>query len=753
MTATRPLLRIFSVFAVLLSAGLDCASQSANPASQPSSKSESASAPLPAPVKAVTDDYFGTKVADPYQYMEDLSNPEVQKWMKRQNGYTRTALAAIPGRGPLLARIRELDQSVLEVQAVRLPGDMYLLLKMLPKENTRKLYARHGLDGQDKLLVDPEKITLTPADQGKGTNVIDDFAVSYNGGYIALGIEPGGDELHGEIHVIEAATGRETGDVIPQVGAEAWNPYWLPDDRSFVYGRLQALPPGAPAAEVRQKFRAYLHVLGTDPAKDQPVFGYGIVPAIDVDPSLIASVRAQPDSPWALGILNGSTTPNSAYYVESVSDLGKTNTAWRKVADFSDGVTDVALHNDDLYLLTYRNAPRYQVLRTNTHRPDLASAEVVVTPGQAVVTGINPAEDALYVQLLDGGISRVLRVPYGPHPQVEPVPLPVEGSAYLDTDPRLPGTLVYLTSWTQAFKIYWYDPQTKQITDTKLQPAGPFDNPANIESIEVKVSSDDGTLVPLSIAYPKDMKLDGSNPTLLEGYGAYGISLTPYYENARLAWHEKGGVYAVCHVRGGGEYGEEWHVAGKGSNKPNTWRDFTACAQYLIDNKYTSPLHLGGEGVSAGGILIGRTITSQPALFAAAIDKVGMSDTLRSEQTQNGETNIPEFGSVTTEAGFKELYEMSAYDHITDGMAYPAVLFETGINDPRVDPWQMAKMAARMQAATSSGKPVALRVDYAGGHGAMGATREQADEQLADEWSFLLWQFGVPEFQPAVKKQ
>ena len=708
---------------------------------------------LRAPVKPVTDDYFGTKVADPYRYMEDLNDPEVQAWIKAQNDYTRGALAAIPGREQLLARIRELDQSAQEVRAQRLPGDMYLVLKVLPGENTRKLYLRHGLEGQDKLLIDPEKITLAPADQGKGTNVIDGLAVSSNGGYIALGIEPGGDELHGEIHVIEAATGRETGDVIPQVGAEAWNPYWLPDDRSFVYGRLQALPPGAPAAEVRQKFRSYLHVLGTDQAKDQPVFGYGVVPSIDVDPSLIASVRTQQGSPWVLGILNGSVTPNSAYYIESVSDLGKNNTGWRKVADFSDGVTDVALHNDELYLLTYKNAPRYQVLRTDARRPDLASAEVVVAPGQAVVTGINPAQDALYVELLDGGISRVMRVPYGPHPQVQPVALPVEGSAFVGTDPRLPGALVYLTSWTKAITVYAYDPQTTQMTDTKLQPAGPFDDPANIESVEVKVSSYDGTKVPLSISYPKNIKMDGSNPTLLEGYGAYGISFTPYYETARLAWHEKGGVYAVCHVRGGGEYGEEWHLAGKGSTKPNTWRDFIACAQYLIDKKYTSTAHLGGEGVSAGGVLIGRTITSEPGLFAAAIDKVGLSDALRFETTQNGETNIPEFGSVKSEAGFKALYEMSAYGHVKDGTAYPAVLLETGINDPRIDPWQVAKMTARLQAATGSGKPVLLRVDYAGGHGMMGSTRQQADEQLADEWSFLLWQFGVAEFRAATKKQ
>jgi len=701
-----------------------------------------------APVKPVTDDYFGTKVVDPYRYMENLENPEVQAWMKAQNDHARAVLAAIPGRDQLLARIRELDQSVPQVQAQRLPGDLYLCLKLLTGEDVAKLYVRSDLNGEDRLLMDPERITLAPADQGKGRNVIAGWSVSNDGKHIAVGIVPGGDELHGEIHVIDAASGRETGDVIPQVGAEAWEPHWLPDNRSFVYGRLQKLPANAPAAEVRQKFRSYLHVLGTDPETDSPVFGYGVVSTIDVDPSLIASVQTQPDSRYALGVLNGSVTPNSAYYIAPVSSVVKSDPAWRKIADFADGVTSIAVHDDDLYLLTYKDAPRYKIVRTDARKPNVGSAETIVPPGAAVIQEMSPAQDALYVRLLDGGVGRVLRVPYGPNPQVEEVSLPVKGTVFLDTDPRVQGALLYLTSWTQTYKIYAYDPKTKQAMDTKLQPVGPYGNPTNIESVEVQVRSYDGTRVPLSIAYPKGLKLDGTNSTLLEGYGGYGWPYPPFFESTQLAWHEKGGVHAVCHVRGGGEYGEEWHLAGKGSTKPNTWRDFNACAQYLIDMKYTSTARLAGEGVSAGGILIGRAITSQPNLFAAAIDKVGLSDTLRFELTQNGETNIPELGSVKDEAGFKALHAMSAYHHVEDGTAYPAVLLETGMNDPRVDPWQMAKMAARLQAATASGKPVLLRVDYAGGHGAMEATRTQADEQLADEWSFLLWQFGVPEFQP-----
>jgi prolyl oligopeptidase len=735
MTAKRLLLYAFTSLALLLSAhSLDLRCQSANPSSPPV-----------APAKPVTDDYYGTKVVDPYRYMENLKNPEVQAWMKGQNDYTRAALASLPGRAQLLARIQELDQAVPRVFAQQLPGGLYLVRKRLPTEDVAKLYLRQGLTGEDRLLVDPEKVTLAPSNKGKGKNTIQYFAASRDNKYVAVGIAPGGSEADTEVHFFETASGRELGDVIPR----AWesNPNWLADNHSLVYSRLQKLPPGAPATEIEQKVRGYLHVLGTDSEQDPAVFGYGAVPSISVDPTYFAGVAAQPNWDYAIGAISNGTSPNNVFYIEPVADLGKTNSAWRKVADFSDDVADVEVHGDDLYLLSFKDALRYKVLRLDARQPALSKAETVVPPGQAVVTAVNPAQDALYVTLLDGGLNRILRVPYGPHPRAEEVTLPVKGTVAVFTDPRLPGGLVAMTSWERAYKLYTYDPETRQVTDTKLQPTGPYDDPANIESVEVKVTSYDGTLVPLSIVHPKNIKLDGSNPTLLDGYGAYGMSNPPFFLSRWLAWYEKGGVYAVCHVRGGGEYGEEWHLAGKKDTKSNTWRDFIACAQYLVDNKYTSPPRLAGEGGSAGGILIGRAITERPDLFGAAIDVVGCSDMLRMETTANGVPNIPEFGSTKTEDGFKTLYAMSAYHHVKDQTAYPAVLLETGYNDPRVDPWEMAKMAARLQAATASGKPVLLRVEYAGGHGQIGGTKKQAQETLADEWSFLLWQFGVPEFQ------
>jgi len=705
--------------------------------------------PPTAPVRPVTDIYYGTKVTDPYRYMENLADPEVQSWLKAENDYTRAVLASLPGRQQLLKRIVELDESTAaDIGSVlRLPGDVYIYSKLFAGEDTSRVYIRKGLMGEEKLLVDPEWITIAEANRGKGSKVIDYFAPSSDLKYLAVTIVPGGAEYDTEIHVIEIASGRETGDVIPRCCVKS-NPMWLPDNHSFVYGRWQELPSGAPATEVRQKSRCYLHVLGTDPEKDQPVFGYGVVPSINVDPRHYSSIRTQPESKLALGVVGTPVvSPNSAFYLAPMDAIGKAKSAWRKIADFSDDITDIAMHGDDLYLLTFKNAPRYKIIHLNARNPDLSSAETIVAPGEAVIGGMASAQDALYVLALDGGISRVLRIAYGAGSKAERLPLPFEGGVSLfDSDPHVPGIMLLLNSWTKASKIYAYDPSTKQVSDTKLQPAGPHDEFADVEAEEVKVPSYDGTPVPLSIAHPKGMKLDGLNSTILEAYGAYGISLGPEFDRMLLAWYERGGVNAICHVRGGGEYGEEWHNAGKGSTKPNTWLDFIACAQYLIDKKYTSPSRLAGEGASAGGIPIGRAITEKPDLFGAAIIDFGGVDMLRIDTTANGVPNILEFGSTKTEEGFKGLYAMSPLQHVKDGTPYPAVLLTTGVNDPRVNPWQPGKLAARLQAATTSGKPVLLYVDYGGGHG--GSTEQQYQEDRANCWSFLLWQFGAPEFQP-----
>lgn len=695
-----------------------------------------------APVRPVTEEYFGTKVVDPYRYMENLKDPAVEAWFKGQNDYSRAVLARIPGRDALLAKIKKLDESapsrVFDVR--RLPGGRYFYQKRLASEDVPKIYMRDGLAGEEKLLVDPGTFVKS----GGPHYAIDYYAPSLDGRYVAFGVSPAGSE-DAVLHVMDTSTGKETGDTIDR--AQFGSPSWLPDGRSFLYNRLQKLGPNAAPTDRYLKSRGFLHVLGSDPEKDPALFGSELSPLVKVDPADIPFAVTAPGSPYALGVVAHGVRNEITLYVAPLTSLEKPDIPWKKVCDVDDDVTGFDVHGDDIYLQSHKDASRYKVLHTKLTDPNVASAEVIVPPSEAVVRNVSAAADALYVQELDGGIGRLVRVPYGSSP--EPVVLPFDGAVSLAaTDQRLPGTVLDMTSWTKAPEIYAYDPATRQITDTGLQPIGPNDDPKDLESVEVKAKSYDGTMVPLSVVYKKGLKLNGANPTLLRGYGAYGITQDPGFDPKLLAWLEAGGVYAIGHIRGGGEYGEDWHLAGKGLTKQNTWRDFIACGQYLIDHKYTNSAHLGGIGGSAGGITIGRSITERPELFAAVIDAVPASDMIRAEFTPNGPPNIPEFGTVKTEDGFKGLYAMSAYHHVQDGTAYPAVMVTTGFNDPRVISWEPGKMAARLEAATSSGKPILLRVDYEAGHG-FGSTKTQRQEELADEFSFLLWQFGAPGFQPA----
>jgi len=337
-------------------------------------------------------------------------------------------------------------------------------------------------------------------------------------------------------------------------------------------------------------------------------------------------------------------------------------------------------------------------------------------------------------------VKRLKRLSWGAKDAAE-IKLPLEGAAsLLSVSPAIPGAIVSLAAWTRAREIYAVGPAGTAV-NTKLQPLGPFDAPEGLVTTEVKVKSHDGAMVPLSIIHRSDTKLDGSNPALLYGYGAYGITEEPRFGPTRMAWFEKGGVYAVANVRGSGVYGQEWYKAGFKATKPNTWKDGIACAQFLVDQGYASPATLGVMGTSAGGIFVGRCVTSAPQLFAAAIFNVGIMDAVRAEQSANGITNVSEFGSAGNPAEFPALLEMSTYHQIRDGVAYPAVLLVHGLNDPRVDVWHSAKAAARLQAATSSGKPVLLRLDSQAGHG-VGSTAPQRDALAADMYSFLLWRMG-----------
>ncbi|MGA8341966.1 MAG: prolyl oligopeptidase family serine peptidase, partial [Candidatus Sulfotelmatobacter sp.] len=425
--------------------------------------------------------------------------------------------------------------------------------------------------------------------------------------------------------------------------------------------------------------------------------------------------------------------------------LNAQHIVWKKLFDVDANITNLSLRNDDVYLLTHKNKPRYEVTRTSLKNPDVAHATVVVPASEVVIQEADVAADAVYIRDLDGGIDRMRRLSFDG--KIEPVSAGEgQSTSELSVTPTESGALIHAVSWTTSPRWLKYDTKTKAVTDTGIQPPLPVDTSAYTAE-EVKAKSADGTMIPVSVIHAKNITLDGNRPTHLIGYGAYGISYDAFFDPVWIAWLERGGVIAFAHVRGGGEYGEEWYRAGYKLTKQHTIDDFIAAAQYLIETKYTNPQRLSGEGTSAGGILIGGAITQRPDLFAGALVRVGCSNATRMEFTPNGPPNIAEFGSVADPDGFKGLFAMDAYQHVKDGTAYPGVLLTAGINDPRVDPMQPAKMTARLQAATSSKRPVLLRVDYDAGHG-MGSTRSQHDLEYADEMSFLLWQFGDPDFQP-----
>ncbi len=481
------------------------------------------------------------------------------------------------------------------------------------------------------------------------------------------------------------------------------------------------------------------------------MFGRGVSPNTDVPEGQGSYILLSPGSRYAVAVANHNMDNNpNTFYVAALDQVAGANTPWQRIATPEDGVTDVEPHGDQLYVLSSKDASRFRLLSISSAHPDLGHAAVhaavIVPEGVGVLDSFAPAADALYLGVRSGASFELQRVGFDGQ-GLRTIALPFAGTiSGLSTDPRRAGVLFDLEGWLKSAREISYDPATDTASDSGLVPPSKTESDA-FEAREEFAVSYDGTRIPVSILAKRGITLDGSHPALVFGYGSYGISLDPYYSRARLAWLEQGGIYAIVHIRGGGEYGDAWHRSGQKLWKINSILDFDAGAQYLIDQHYTQSRYLAANSASAGGIIMGGALTLDPGLFRVVLDDVGMSDTLRSETEPNGPPNVPEIGTTSQEDGFHSLYAMSAYAHVHDGTPYPAVMFTTGANDPRVASWQMLKMAARVQAATSSGLPVLLRIDYDAGHG-FGSSVSQAADLLADEWAFALWQLGVPAYQP-----
>jgi prolyl oligopeptidase len=698
--------------------------------------------PTPPPQKPVTDTYFGTSVDDPYRFLEDVQEPAVQAWMKAQADTTTAILAKLPGRDPLLARIKEIESKAagLTDRAVRAASGRYFFLKRDPADNQFRLVYRDTADGPDRLIVDPEalgKTTGTP-------HAIMDFAPSNDGKRIAYAIQRGGGEI-GTLHIVDLASGKELTPPIDRIRyAEV---AWLDDGSGFFYSRLregyEGLPPGEKFADRARHFRR-LDSAGTDRKVFSPRFNADLKLA-DYASGFTFQI---PGTKRAANIVFHGVERHQSLYLADL-DAAKAGTArWQRVVGLDDKVTDIGIAGGSIYVRSSKASPRYEVLRMPLSAPDLARAKVVVPAGESVITDIKAARDALYIVRRDGATQSLWRLAHVRNAKPAKVALPFDGAVEVTgASPQRNGAVLELSGWTRASKPYVYEPSAGKVVQLPFVAPGAYDAPDDIVAREVRFRSHDGVDVPLSIIARKDAKLDGSNPTILYGYGAYGVTEDPYFSPRIYAWIQRGGVFAFAHVRGGGAFGEEWHLAGRKTTKPNTWKDAIAAAEWLIANNYTSKARIGIYGGSAGGILVGRAITERPDLFAAAVPAVGTFDSARFETSANGAANIPEFGSMKIEAEARALLAMSTYHAIHDGTPYPGILLVHGVNDIRVDVWQTLKAGARFATATSSGRPVLMRLEYDSGHG-QGSTRAQAQARSADIWSFMLWQFGDPEFQP-----
>jgi prolyl oligopeptidase len=693
-----------------------------------------ADGPPVAPRVPVVDDYFGTRVTDDYRWMEDRHAPKFEEWCREQGRYARAVLDRIPGRDALQARIAAHTGGGTLATGMHQAGGKVFYLKLEPGQDTFKLFVRDGTDGAETLLVDPDH------DASPGHHfAIDYFEPSPDGSRLAYGISPGGSEKS-VIHIIDVLNRYERPETIDR--ADYGSPSWR-DESSFYYNRFAKVSPDARDTEQYLNSRACLHVVGTDPDKDHALIGTGVPGSPPLTPVDAPYIHSTAGSPYVIAVISHGADPAVTAYVAR-SDSHHHLSPWLKIADVDDAVTAIVPHADKLYLLTHKNAPRYKVIAVDASSPDLSKAVTVIAPGERVIEEIDASSSALYVRDLDRGLGRLRRYDFASG-RVEDIALPIQGALhgpYLD--PKSPAVLVGMISWLSPPAYYRLDGSLA--VRTSIVP--PWKEDVSRYTVdEVQAPSWDGTPVPLSIVHRKEIRLDGKNPVWLAGYGAYGISLTPSFVSRYLALLEDGGVYAVAHVRGGGELGEEWHLAGKEATKPNTYKDLIACAEYLVKQGYGSPATLSIEGRSAGGITVGMATTARPDLFRVVFNGVGDNNALRCEFGTDGPANSLEYGSTKTEAGFRALAAVDATQHVVPGTAYPAVLLTSGFNDPRVAPWQPGKMAAHLQAATTSGRPVLFLVDFDAGHG-MGSSKSQRDRELADQLAFLYWQIGIRGYQP-----
>jgi prolyl oligopeptidase len=677
------------------------------------------------PKKPVSDEYQGVKVQDDYQWLEKDDDPTVKAWSDSQNQRTRAYIDKLLDRAANEKQLTEwyAKTSPSYSGLVSRPGVLFAM-KFQPPKQQQMLVTLASPDDlkSEKMVLDPNAL------DAKGTTAIDWFVPSHDGKYVAISISQGGSE-DGTLHIYETATGKALPDSIVHVqyptagGSAAWNA-----DGTGVYYTRFPRKGERPEADLNFYQQVYFHKLGTPDTEDTYAIGKEF--------PRIAEIRleAPRDGKYVLAtVANGDGGDFSHYWLGADGN-------WKQLTQFSDQVKAARLGRDNaLYLLSRADAPRGKILRLPLDTPELAKATMIVPSSEAVIQFMEPTADALYVGDLLGGPSQIRRFGLdGKGEAIIPIP---KISAVSEMESLEDNTLLFRdVSYTEPAAWFHCVAGKAEPVKTALVSTSPVSF-ADIEVTREFAPSKDGTKVPLNIIRRKGTKLDGQNPTLLYGYGGYGLSISPNFDFTHRLWFDRSGVYVVANIRGGGEFGEEWHKAGNLTKKQNVFDDFAAAAEYLIKQKYTRPEKLAIQGGSNGGLLMGAMITQHPDLMRAVVSSVGLYDMLRVELAPNGAFNVTEFGTVKDPEQFKALYAYSPYHHVADGK-YPSILMMTGANDGRVAPYHSRKMVARLEEASKSNNPILLRTSLSAGHGAGTALSERI-KQLADQYSFLFAQLDM----------
>lgn len=707
--------------------------------------------PTPAPTippSPATDEYFGHTVVDPYRNLEQLNDPAVRKYIHAETAYTQAVLAKLePGRDAVRDDVSRFDDAGTTISDFAVAGGRVFYLERPAKANGARLMVAYANgNATPRLLLDPRELVGR-----EGSNVhlsLTDVAPSPDGKFVAVGVMPNGSIIETNTRIVRVADRKLMPDDVLRTwwGVSAWSR----DDKFVFYNQLRTLRNGESVQGRELDSVVYRHIVGTK-SLDAPVFGAGVESKVSFQPIDIPFVILSPTSRYAFGVvLHGTKLGETIYVAPLESALGDAPIPWRKVVSPSDQVTNFDIEGSTLYLLSFKDAPRYKIVALDVGASQTASsAKTVVAQSEAVLQQVAVARDGVYVRGILGGLANLRKLRFRDNHSLghaADVALPSDAAvSEFAADPNAPGAILGLVSWTKPLRAYELD-ASGRFADLGIRRSAAIGT-SEYASVEATSVSADGTQVPLSIITRRGIKLDGSHPTYIEVFGAFGEDIDPYFLGPRLAWLDEGGVWVVAHVRGGGEYGEFWHRAGAGAEKEHSIEDAIGAARYLIAHDYTLPEHLAIGGASAGGIVLGGAITARPDLFAAALDISGVTNPLRLEAADpNGPVNAHEYGSITTDAGFESLVAMDPYHHITNGRSYPAVLAVTGMNDPLVAPWQSVKFVARLQAASVSRRPVLLLAEYGAGHGLRTATHDRVVDLVTDELSFLLWQCGSPLF-------